>query len=183
MQSVNLERRATFSGRKIVLCLLGFYLTTSAIGCVSLQWKDHEGNIQSIGVLSYSIVETQSARIFAQTAWGLNIRAMFEDGGLTIGYRRYIAVQPCTLGGCMGKPSEGTFRASDDVSKRAGLLFRKEVGVELGVGTLTNSLSIGYDKTLAIVGPKPDEAVIVKIDFSEDDLYATRFYQRKWRRP
>jgi hypothetical protein len=174
MQSVYVENLATaLYGRQIVLRLLGFYLATSVIGCVSLQWRDSEGNIQSIGALSYSIVETQSARIFAQTAWGLNIRAMSEDGGLAIGYRRYIAVQPCALGGCAGKPSEGTFRACDDVSKRAGLLFRKEVGLELGFGVLTNSLNIGYDKTM----------VIVKIDFSEDDLYATRFYQRKWRRP
>ena len=73
----------------------------------------------------------------------------------------------------------GYLWVEDSVTDHAGLYFKKVYGTDLGFNLISNGLTLGYDRITVIVGPKPDESVTSKIEFSEDDLPVTRFHQNK----
>jgi hypothetical protein len=75
---------------RAVLVLL---ITNSA--CVSVQWRDGDGKLRSVGFIHYSVIDTGRARVFVHRTAGLNVRLTSFDGGVTLGYRKYVAIQPC----------------------------------------------------------------------------------------
>lgn len=147
-------------------------------GCASVQWRDGNGHVQHFGVLSYKLEDTKTARILVLENFGLHIRVESSDPGFTFGYRKYIAVQPRPDHPSLG-PKEGYFSLDDHVSSSAGLYFRKQLGIELGFGDLSDGLSIGYDRRTVILGPTAGESSVGKIDFYEEDLKKTVFEQRR----
>ncbi len=154
-------------------------LLMSLGGCLSVQWEDKDGVVHSLGLLHYSVVDTESAQVFVHQTLGLDLRLTSFDGGITLGYRKYIAVQPCAEKGCVQKSSQGFFRAEDQVTKGAGLFLRKSLGTELGLNPTSNGLRLGLYKQTLIVGPTFGESNITKIDFYENAPDATTFIRRR----
>lgn len=147
-------------------------------GCIAIHWRDGAGKIQHRGALHYSIMNTPTAQIFVQETVGLDLRLASYDPGMSLGYRKYIAVQPKPDGLDVAE-HEGYFRAEDPVTDHAGLYFKKVYGSDLGFNSISNGLTLGYDRITLIVGPKTNESVTSKIEFSEDDLPATLYlYQQ-----
>lgn len=139
-----------------------------------MHWRDQTGGIQHGGVLHYSVVDTESARVFLTESIGLDLRIASHDPGISLGYRKYIAVHP--------KPADlpvnvqdGYFWVKESTSDETGLYLKKIVGADLGFTVIATGIRIGYDRTTVIVGPTPTESVITKIDFAEDDLRATHY--------
>lgn len=159
------------------LGVLTAVLCMSLTSCVSLEWKDGHGNIRHWGVLRYSFIDTDTARIFVQEAMGINLRLTSVDPGVSLGYRKYIAAQPRPPGVSV-MTTGGYFWVEDQVSGQASLFFKKMWGAELGFSLLSNGLSLGRDTTTLIVGPKAGESVTSKIYFYEGDLHATVLQQR-----
>ena len=165
--------RADLLARPLICLLLSVLLS----GCISVHWRDANGTIQHRGALHYSVMHTDSAEIFVQETIGLDLRLAFYDPGVSLGYRKYIAVRPKPAGIPAGEES-GYFSVEDPVSEHAGLYFKKVYGTDLGFNLISNGLTLGYDRITVIVGPNAQESVTTKIDFSEDDLYATRYLQQ-----
>lgn len=157
-----------------LICLL---LSVLLSGCMSVHWRDNNGVVQHRGALRYSVIHTDSAHIFVQETIGLDLRLAFYDPGISLGYRKYIAVRPKPAGIPAGEVI-GYFSVEDPVSEHAGLYFKKVYGTDLGFNLISNGLTLGYDRITVIVGPKANESVTTKIDFSEDDLPATRYLQQ-----
>lgn len=157
-----------------LICLL---LSVSLSGCIAVHWRDANGTVQHRGALHYSVIHTDSAHIFVQETIGLDLRLAFYDPGFSLGYRKYIAVRPKPAGIPAGEES-GYFSVEDPVSEHAGLYFKKVYGTDLGFNLISNGLTLGYDRITVIVGPKRQESVTSHIDFSEDDLHATRYLQQ-----
>lgn len=130
--------------------------------------------IQHHGALRYSVINTESARILVQESFGLDLRLASYDPGMSIGYRKYIAVQPRPAGLPLGQEG-GYFWIEDPVSNNAGLYFKKLYGTELGFNRISNGLALGYERITIIVGPKSTEAISAQIDFTEDELATTRY--------
>lgn len=154
----------------------------SLTGCIAIHWRDGDGTIQHRGALHYSVIDTDSARIFVLKTIGLDLRLSSYDPGISLGYRKYIAVQPKPKGFPVSEES-GYFGVKDSVTDHAGLYFKKVYGTDSGFNLISYGLTVGYDRIIMIVGPKVDESVTTKIDFSEDDLSRTRFDQYKWEAP
>lgn len=150
----------------------------SLTGCIAVHWRDGNGIIQHRGALHYSLIDTDSARIFVQSTVGFDIRLSSYDPGISLGYRKYIAVQPKPKGFPISEES-GYFWVGDAVTDRAGLYFKKVYGAELGFNMISNGLTVGYGRMTVIVGPNANESVTSKIEFSADNLSDTRFHQDK----
>lgn len=146
----------------------------SLSGCIAVHWRDQTGAIQHGGILHFSIVDTESARVFLTESIGLDLRLASNDPGLSLGYRKYIAVHPKPAGVPVNAQG-GYFWVKESTSDETGLYLKKIVGTDLGFNVISNGLTIGYDRTTVIVGPTPTESVITKIDFAEDDLRATHY--------
>lgn len=157
--------------------LILLLLTTSA--CVSVQWRDGDGNLRSAGFIHYSVIDTGRARVFEHRTAGLNVRLTSFDGGVTLGYRKYIAIQPCNETGCIANKSSGILWSNDVFSKEEGLYLRKALGAEVGTDALQNGLRVGFTKQTIIFGPKAKESVISKIEFNEANLEATSYLQER----
>ncbi len=157
--------------------LIVLIITNSA--CVSVQWRDGDGNLRSVGFIHYSVIDAGRARVFVHRTAGLNVRLTSFDGGVTLGYRKYVAVQPCDPRGCSAINSSGILWATDIFPKEEGLYLRKALGAELGTDALQNGLRLGFTKQAIIFGPKANESVISKIHFNEDKLEATTYLQER----
>jgi hypothetical protein len=166
-------RDASHSSATIRSILILAVLSLS--GCVAVHWRDQAGNIQHSGALRYSIIETDSARIFLTESLGLDLRLAPYDPGLSVGYRKYLSVHPKPAG-LPQDEQEGYFWIKESKPDVQGLYLLKVVGTDLGFNLLCNGFTIGYDRTTIIVGPTPTESVMTKIDFAEDNLYATHYY-------
>lgn len=154
--------------------LIPILLVFSLSGCIAVHWRDQTGGIQHGGVLHYSVVDTESARVFLTESIGLDLRLASNDPGLSLGYRKYISVHPKPAG-LPANEQGGYFWVKESASDETGLYLKKIVGTDLGFNVISNGLTIGYDRATVIVGPTPTESVITKIDFIEDDLRATQY--------
>lgn len=158
------------ASRLISILLLVFF----SGGCIAVHWRDQTGAIRHGGAFHYSIVNTESARVFLTESIGLDLRIAPNDPGLSFGYRKYITVHPKPAG-LPANVQRGYFWVKESTSDEAGLYLKKIVGTDLGFNVISNGLTIGYDRTTTIVGPMPTESTITKIDFTEDDLRATQY--------
>lgn len=160
--------------RQIINGLAVTLLFLALNGCIALHWRGQDGSVQHSGALHYSIIDTDSARVFVTESFGLDLRLALNDPGLSLGYRKYISVQP--------KPNDiprseqdGYFWIKESTSDDGGLYLRKVIGTDLGFNTISNGLTIGYDRTTIVVGPPLNKSVTTKIDFSENDLKSTHY--------
>jgi hypothetical protein len=167
-----------YSRASVTIRLILILAMLSLSGCIAVHWKDQAGNIQHSGTFRYSIIETNSAQIFLTESLGLDLRLVPYDPGLSVGYRKYVSVRQ--------KPSrppqdgqKGYFWIKEPKSEVEGLYLKKVVGTDFGFNLPSNGFTIGYDRTIVIVGPTPIKSVITKVDFTEDSLYATHYYSQQ----
>lgn len=158
--------------------LIHCVVALSLAGCVAVHWEDEHGVLQHRGLLRYSMIHTPSARLFVQETFGLDLRFVSRDPGVSLGYRKYVAAQP-QPSGSSAVDETGYFWAEDPVSNHAGLFFKKAYGGDVGPSLISNGLTLGYDRITLIVGPKAGESVITRIEFSEDALSATRYVSQQ----
>ncbi len=146
-------------------------------GC-SFHWKDKQSVFQYRGFLWYSVIQTDRVQFYEMQTFGLQFRFHPEDNGISLGYRKYIALQP-PLKRQADKTvnSSGFFMSTDTFSNDAALLFKKQYGLEVGAGLLINGVSLGYDQTVIIEDSTNDISMIKKIDFYEDDPFSTSVFQ------
>lgn len=154
-----------------VLLLL---VVLSLQGCVAVHWQDAKGIVQHGGAIRYSMIDSLSAHVLMVQSLGLDLRFGSYDPGVSLGYRKYIAVH-CHRSDNPSSSEDGMFWVADAASNESGLFFKKVVGAELGFGLLSNGLTVGYERTTVVVGPSVGESVTTKIDFWEDNLPATRY--------
>lgn len=146
-------------------------------GCVSVHWKGESGVVQHGGILWYSLIDNENARIFLLKTLGLQLRFQMEDPGFNLGYRKYIALKPPIRFSTDEIINSGFFWVEDSVSDNASLQFKKQLGLEIGGAPLTNGLSLGYDQITVVQGPPNGGSVVSKIDFFANDLQRTRVFQ------
>ena len=159
--------------------LILFVLLAANTGCLSLQWRDGDGNLRSVGFIHYSLIETGRARVFSHRTVGLNVRLTSFDGGVTVGYRKYIAVRPCSATSCDTSNSSGVLSATDESPSKEGLYIRKALGAEVGTDALQNGFRVGFARQAIIFGPKANESVISKIEFNEDRIESTTYLEER----
>jgi len=159
--------------------MLGVLLSCAMTGCVSVQWTDSDGNLRGLGFLHYQVIETERALVYEHETVGLNLRITSFDSGVTLGYSKYIAVQPCARSGCPGGNTSGFLWSRDDISKKAELFFSKALGAEVAVSPAANRFVVGAYRRTIVLGPRIGESARIKIDFQEDDLHAIRFIKEE----
>lgn len=143
-------------------------------GCVAVHWKDAHGVVQHAGAIRYSVINSPQAHVLLVQSLGLDVRMGSYDPGLSLGYRKFIAVQPHRSEESAGN-EDGMFWVTDAASGESGLFVKRMIGAELGFSVMSNGLTIGYEHTAVVVGPSGSESVTTKIDFAEDNLRATRY--------
>ena len=142
---------------------------------MSIQWTDREGNLRGLGFLHYQVIETDKALVYQHQTLGLNLRITSFDSGVTLGYSKYIAVQPCADSGCPSHEAAGVLWSRDTISKKAELFFSKAFGAEVAVSPGANRGVVGAYRRTIILGPRIGESARVKIEFQEDDLHSIIF--------
>lgn len=143
-------------------------------GCVAVHWKDAHGVVQHGGAIRYSVINSPQAHVLLIQSLGLDVRMGLYDPGLSFGYRKFIAVQPYRSEESAGN-EDGMFWVTDAAPSESGLFVKRVIGTELGFSLISNGLMIGYEHTAILVGPSVSESVTTKIDFTEDNLRATRY--------
>lgn len=154
--------------------LIPILLICSLSGCIAVHWRSQAGVVQHGGILRYSIVDTESARVFLTESIGLDLRLVSHDLGLSLGYRKYITVHSKPAGFPV-QVQDGYCWIKESTADETGLYLRKILGADLGFTVMANGLTIGYSRASMIVGPTATESVITHIDFAEDDLHATQY--------
>lgn len=143
-------------------------------GCVAVHWQDAQGIVQHSGAIRYSMIDSPSAHVLLVRSLGLDLRFGSYDPGFSLGYRKYIAVH-APRSDSSRNSEDGALWVTDAASSESGLFFKKVVGAELGFSLISNGLTVGFERTTVVVGPSASESVTTKIDFSEDNLSATRY--------
>ncbi len=141
---------------------------------MAVHWKDGNGVMQHGGAIRYSVFNSPHAHVLLIQSFGLDVRVGSHDPGLSLGYRKSVAVQPHRSEDSTGKEA-GVFWVTDAATSESGLFVKRVIGAELGFSLISNGLTIGYEHTAVVVGPSVREAVTTKIDFVENDLCATRY--------
>lgn len=143
-------------------------------GCVAVHWKDAHGVVQHGGAIRYSVLNSPHAHVLLVQSFGLDVRVGSYDPGLSLGYRKFIAVQSHRSEDSTGN-EDGVFWVTDAATSESGLFVKRVIGAELGFSLISNGLTIGYEHTAVVVGPTVRESVTTKIDFAENDLRVTRY--------
>lgn len=141
-------------------------------GCVAVHWQDAHGDARHVGAIRYAVIDNDAAHILVIQSLGLDLRLGAFDPGVSFGYRKYIEVQQSRQSAVN---EDGVFWIRYSSSNESGLFYRKTLGGELGFSLVSNGLMVGYERTTVVVGPSVGESVTTKIDFSEDNLPATRY--------
>ncbi len=141
---------------------------------MAVHWKDAHGVVQHGGAIRYSVLNSPHAHVLLVQSFGLDVRVGSYDPGLSLGYRKFIAVQPHRSEDSTGN-EDGVFWVTDAATSESGLFVKRVIGAELGFSLISNGLTIGYEHTAVVVGPTVRESVTTKIDFAENDLRVTRY--------
>jgi hypothetical protein len=176
---IKLSVRAAWKrDRRTVLWLSAFCLLYTS-SCVSVQWRDSDGRLRSLGLVQTDTIDTGQAKVVVQRSAGLNVRLTSFDGGVTVGYRKQIGVQPCAPKSCSPGHATGLFWTTSDDSPADGFFLRQAVGADIGFDTFQNGFRLGFNKQIIIFGPRADESVTAKVIFNEDHLEQTIYLEER----
>ena len=115
------------------------------------------------GLVSGEVVDADGARVVVVSGYGLALRGLAVDGGVTVGFSRRAYVYPQDVSGL---PDPGRYAGWVPLPEVPPVAWRaRSIGLDLKASTLGLGLSLGY----------LEETVMAYLPASADLMYSLRF--------
>lgn len=124
------------------------------------------------GLLIADVYRTEGAYVVTMEGFGVTMRTVAEDAGLTLGYDRRSYVYPQRID---DPPEEGRHYFFVPLPKRAPVaVSTRAVGMDLRASSVEFGLTLGYRDTSLIALVPATESLYMRLRFLPDDVSATR---------
>lgn len=88
-------------------------------------------------------------------------------------------MHPCDTAGCIAGTQTAMVWLVDRAPEAEGLFNRQMFGAEIGIDSMQNGFRLGYNRQSIVFGPRSNQSLIAKIEFSESDLSKTIYLEER----